>query len=88
MSERAVWVPKVIRGRSKVKGTRLTDEQVVALRAARRAKAAEQTRRSMEARRRAHSLLADAHPEEFAALMADMVAQITDERGPLPKVTL
>jgi len=49
-----------------------------------KARKAEQTRRHVEARRRAAILLADRYPEEFDLLLEDMKVQIADERGPLP----
>ena len=85
MSERAVWVPRQSRNNTP-KAEPLTPEQVAALQVARQTRRVERSRRSMEARRRAWMLLADAHPTEFAALLDDMEAQIADERGPLPVV--
>ena len=86
MASKAVWVPRHQRKTPKDKKPPLTAEQIVALNAARQARGAERTRRAMEARRRAWMLLTDAHPEEFAALLADMTAQINAERGDLPVV--
>jgi hypothetical protein len=49
-----------------------------------RERSLERSRREMEARRRASLVLADRHPEEFAALLVDERAGVALERGPLP----
>ena len=49
-----------------------------------RARNAERTRRSMEARRRALLILSQRYPDEFAALLVTERAGVDVERGPLP----
>jgi len=49
-----------------------------------KARNAENTRRHMEARRRATQAIANLHPEEFARLRDAARREVDAERGPLP----
>lgn len=76
--ERAVFVPRTrVAAPKPPRRPKRTPEEI-------KARKAEQTRRHVEARRRASILLADRYPEEFDLLLEDMKVQIADERGALP----
>lgn len=91
MSEKAVWVPRQKKRWDEglnLSGADLTDKQKKAVTAARKARAGEKNRRAIEARRRAHMLLADRYPKEFHSLLVDMTDQINEECGDLPVVDI